>query len=409
MKFLIIGLMLVSGLSIAAPHLPLEMSFEEYQAWYQELNKTEKLKIDNNYVKLSIAGGEKMSNWVKLINTKRSDENKIRLTSKSTQRGIPVDSPSEYGPSTIERDYKEFKTTIPAVLYNVFYGDEEISESPLVTDEEFIKWARKVSKLYQSAVRWTGMQPWLGHYAGRMKNDIRGFYHLKKIADLDKYLTDYSGLSAEELESLKKHLKGICYNKEADDKKCEASLVEALKRNDLVSYKNKYWKNSQKIWNSFFEISDRRRDVKWDSKNPGLMVIPFKEPKDTRIAQWLKENVEDEFKREALPWTMEIDFVGGGWSTAYLEFKKNVTPHVSGGNKIVMDANTELEEYGVRWTIRHEFGHILRIPDCYHEFYDKKQNLMINYQLDITDLMCSRKGAMNDRIYEELKRHYFKK
>ena len=138
------------------------------------------------------------------------------------------------------------------------------------------------------------------------------------------------------------------------------------------------------------------------------MEVTFKDPKNEVIADWLKVNIEDEFRRPLLNWNLEMRFIRGGWFTAYLEFKKNVTPHVSGGNKVVMDANTDIEEYGVRWTIRHEYGHILRIPDCYHEFYDKERNLMINYQLDVTDLMCSRAGVMNDRIYEELKRVYYK-
>lgn len=73
-----------------------------------------------------------------------------------------------------------------------------------------------------------------------------------------------------------------------------------------------------------------------------------------------------------------------------------------------MDSNTDIQEYGVRWTIRHEFGHILRLPDCYTEFYDTKEQVMVNYQLDTTDLMCSRAGLMNERIYQELKKHYQK-
>ena len=72
------------------------------------------------------------------------------------------------------------------------------------------------------------------------------------------------------------------------------------------------------------------------------------------------------------------------------------------------DANTPLEEYEVQWTIRHEFGHILRLPDYYVEFYDTHEDIAINYQLDTTDLMCSRAGDFNERIYTELKRVYFR-
>jgi hypothetical protein len=73
-----------------------------------------------------------------------------------------------------------------------------------------------------------------------------------------------------------------------------------------------------------------------------------------------------------------------------------------------MDSNQPIEEYESQWTIRHEFGHVLGLPDCYHEFYDVNARAYVNYQLDITDLMCSRAGNMNERIYKELKEAYEK-
>ncbi len=71
-----------------------------------------------------------------------------------------------------------------------------------------------------------------------------------------------------------------------------------------------------------------------------------------------------------------------------------------------MDANQALEEYNAQWTIRHEFGHVLGLPDCYHEFYDVKLNAYVNYELDSSDIMCSRAGNFKPRIYQELKRVY---
>lgn len=73
-----------------------------------------------------------------------------------------------------------------------------------------------------------------------------------------------------------------------------------------------------------------------------------------------------------------------------------------------MDSNQPIEEYDSQWTIRHEFGHVLGLPDCYHEFYDTTQEAYVNYQFDVTDLMCSRAGNMNERIYLELKKAYQK-
>jgi hypothetical protein len=73
-----------------------------------------------------------------------------------------------------------------------------------------------------------------------------------------------------------------------------------------------------------------------------------------------------------------------------------------------MDENRNIQDYDVKWTIRHEFGHILGLPDCYVEFYDAKKAVMIDYQIDITNLMCSRRGHLQAKHYEELKRNYYK-
>ena len=76
-------------------------------------------------------------------------------------------------------------------------------------------------------------------------------------------------------------------------------------------------------------------------------------------------------------------------------------------NSLTMDANQSLAEYHVRWTIRHEFGHTLGFPDCYVEFYDTSTQEMISYQVDTSNLMCSRRGKLQEKHYNELKRVYY--
>lgn len=188
---------------------------------------------------------------------------------------------------------------------------------------------------------------------------------------------------------------------------CEKSFDLAASINNVRDYKNKYWKDGQNTWKSFYEISRPRTDVTWSKDAPEVMSAPFVDPANAKIAKWLKDNIEDEFKTDS--WNFELNFTADNAGTAYLQFKPNVTPHVTQGNIIVMDANSPIEEFSVKWTIRHEYGHILRLPDCYVEFYDEKEEVAVNYQLDVTDLMCSRSGDMNDRIYQELKRVYFNK
>jgi hypothetical protein len=90
--------------------------------------------------------------------------------------------------------------------------------------------------------------------------------------------------------------------------------------------------------------------------------------------------------------------------------KEESTPHVNGlgGSEITMDAIRPLNDYSNRWTIRHEYGHTLGFPDCYVEFYDIDREMIVNYQLDLDNLMCSRRGHLQEKQFEELKENYFK-
>lgn len=389
-------------------HVPLELTFEESLQWNKSLIKNKSITTYEPFVKESINGGEKMNRWLNQINKNRSLNSQLRLTSKGGQVGIPIHKPSVYGPKTIKEDYLKLQKEMPKSLHDVFYGNKKIPTSIPVSDKVFVEWAKKTSKLYQTAVRWTGMKRRLPLLTQRRVKDVRGYYYLKNLKNLDYSLRNISTQSNKN--EIKTALMGICVNSQGLNGACRTKLTQVIKANNLVGYKNRYWSAAKKNWDSFFKISNPRQDVTWSRKSPNTMSVVFKTITDQKVANWLKENVEDEFQIPLKNWNMELDYIEGQAfpQTAYLEFKPNVTPHVAGGNQIVMDANTALEEYGVMWTIRHEFGHILRIPDCYHEFYDSASNTMINYQLDTKDLMCSRAGAMNDRIYNELKRVYFK-
>ncbi|MBT3586314.1 MAG: hypothetical protein HN509_15510 [Halobacteriovoraceae bacterium] len=409
---LLSSLILAPGLALAKPvHMPLELTFEESLSWNKNLlestNKDATEQIPET--KESIRAGERMNKWLKMINAARPADQQIRLTNSANRgNGIPIDRPSKYGPSTIIERLNKLKSELPEALKKVMIGNAEITAELPVSTEEFIKWAKVVSRLYQTAVRWTGMSRWLPWLAQNKKRDVRGFFYLKKVEDLDAQLKVFGTLTTEVQSNYKNWLSGVCQNSGKKPKACLRELETAIEAKLVFDYKKNYWDKAQAAWNSFFEISKPRRDVTWTSEQPGVMNVTFKDPKNERIADWLKINIEEEFKRPLLDWRLQFNFVEGGMGTAFLKFEAGVTPHVTAGNIIVMDANSPIEEWSVRWTIRHEYGHILRIPDCYVEFYDTEVKLMVNYQLDVTDLMCSRSGDMNDRLYHELKKNYFK-
>ncbi|MEO0335876.1 MAG: hypothetical protein AAF202_05760 [Pseudomonadota bacterium] len=122
--------------------------------------------------------------------------------------------------------------------------------------------------------------------------------------------------------------------------------------------------------------------------------------------QFLKDNIEDEFSFEGFQ--LQVEFSNSRSSGVFVEWLPDVTPHVKGlgSDHIVMNSRDSLSDWNTQWTIRHEFGHVLGLPDCYIEFYEADKNVITNYQIDVDDLMCSRAGVINQRIVDELNRAY---
>jgi hypothetical protein len=196
---------------------------------------------------------------------------------------------------------------------------------------------------------------------------------------------------------------------------CQTKLNTAIQRNgNPWSFHQTYVGQAAAHWDSYFDIPAHRSDVTWTGSNPGVFSIPFRDPGREDVKNWLRDNIQDEWKwqTDEGPWQLTLAFQPGGSDSeiTHVKFEAGATPHVNGiaGNEITMDGNRNIGEYTSRWTIRHEYGHVLGFPDCYLEFYDSAAGEMIQYQLDITNLMCSRKGHLQQRHYDELKRVYFK-
>ncbi len=381
-------------------HEPLELSHHQYQ---QKLEKYRKHNFKVSFskeVEQAISGGEKLYQWLALINLNWTEADKIYLTSEKTRHGIPMSSPNIYGPKQITTDLQQLQQTLPLEIKGVVYGNASISDSVPVKQELFINFGRKVDRLYQTAVRWqTIIEPEKSWYKQQKQKDVRGYYHLLHTLSLDKKLGNYSKLNQKSRKQLKIDLLMLCQNNSLSQASCNKKLIKAISYKHLIEYKNLYWPMAEKNYQSFFEIDEPRKDIKSTTSN---MVIPFKVPESNRLQNWLQTNVENEFKFNG--WQLKIDFITNALS--HLEFESNTTPHVNDGNTIVMDKNTDIDEYEVKWVIRHEFGHVLRLPDCYIEFYDEALDAAVNYQIDTNDLMCSRAGNMNKRIYKKLLKSY---
>jgi hypothetical protein len=275
-----------------------------------------------------------------------------------------------------------------------------------VDDATYVRVARAFDRLYQSASRWALTLPYRNAYIQNRKGDIRGYYFLSRDPNLDAKLSGYSTLPADEQQALGSLLRGVCFNYDLmDEGDCAEEFRLAVAGRTLPAFWNRYRRHGERAYNALFNVRNPRRDLKWSTiGNEEIATLPFRDPQSDRIRDFLKLNLEDEWKwghwKLSLPFTANAD--------VRVVFRPAITPNVNGlgGNTITMDANVPVEEYEVQWIIRHEFGHVLGFPDCYVEFYDTEAEAMVNYQVDISDLMCSRAGNLLERHYAEMKRVY---
>lgn len=352
--------------------------------------------------------GERFYQWLEFINDARDVDQKISLSSPETTRGYPIESPIYNNENLVLESFQNLKDTLPQYIHDIlFEGAPFISQLP-VSDEDFITDGLEVDRVYSRASRWRLQENNLTAYAARKKSDIRGYYYLNQIEDIDAFFSDWNVLTAEEQETYRVYLIGLCFNSTfTTEQFCENKLHRKEQDHNLRGFYNEYFPVGEAKWNSFFNIQNARRDVTWNSANPDLMSVPFTDPEDTEIESFLADNIEDEWHWNN--WQLRLDFENYDRSSAYVVFEPGATPHVNGlgGNQITMDANRPMTEYSAQWTIRHEYGHVLGIPDCYVEFYDTRTSEMVSYQLDITNLMCSRRGHIMETHFDELQKAYY--
>lgn len=407
MKAIILGIFFVSlgAFANSIPHFDLEMTSAEYQNAITSLTLhgfESKVKDKNLQEILDV--GKRNLDWLTYINQHRDKDHKLSFTSKDTQTGIPMDKPRLYNPTIITNTYNALLAQLPVEITDVIINQKAFSENPPIDDKAYLEWGRKIDSSYQMASRWIMMVPYLSQLAGLKNTDIRGYYFLSQDPDIKTKLQNWGSLDPQIAETFHSYLLSMCLNSDRDEDLCNRDLDNAVKDNQALDFYNQYFQAAQDRYQGFFQLTWPRDDVKWQEDE---FSVPFLDPQSADVKNFLVDNIEDEWRWPAAHWHLTLNFVTGGDHTNIV-FVPGATPHVDGlgGNNITMDANSPLTEYDTQWTIRHEYGHTLGFPDCYVEYYDDSQKVMVSYQLDITNLMCSRRGQFKEVHFNELKRVY---
>lgn len=407
MSLLKILLLLALPLSSQAkPHLELDLTSAEY-ARYLESHPSK--KADEPSVTQALQLGARLSAWITFENSKRPAGQQLRLSSPGTRINYPIEAPSIYNPSRIEAKLAAALNAMPETLRIILNGTGSFPAALPLEDAKFIAYLRPLDLVYQTAARWKALKPHRAEYAEEMRNDVRGYYFLNQGGWTELKLGEFPNLTAQTQADLRIWLEMLCYNESGSHRACANELKIAEGKLQLADYYAKYYPGAQENWERFFTISDAavRSDLVWNSNHANIAWVPFNTPTLAGIQSYLSSNIEDEWKWGN--WSLKLNF-GTFTNGPRVQFESGVVPHVNGvgGNIITMDQNQSTGEYESQWAIRHEFGHVLGFPDCYHEFYDSNMEAFVNYQLDTTDLMCSRTGNMKERLYLELKRVYLK-
>jgi hypothetical protein len=397
-----------------APHLELELEGRDYRALIEQQPQLVRPRLDipSAFADLSdlLALGKRNLDFLDHLNSKRPADQKLALTSPALQPGYPIDAPKESSPRIIRERKAAIEKEIPAELGAILFQNQSFPDRLTLSDEEYLTWARKVDGVYQGAARWKLQEPYMESYKARRAKDVRGFYHLTRVPDWRDLLARWDSLTAEEKSQRRAWVFDICLNAVQSASDCRTQVTAAEREpRGILTLAERHLPGAQRLWDSYFKLGGRRSDINWRRDNPMLATMPFKNPSDPIVRQWLIDNIEDEWRLDG--WNFKLNFqTGWSWNMAEVVFEPGATPHVNGlgGNTITMDANQALQEYGTRWTIRHEFGHVLGLPDCYIEFFDTEKDVMVSYQLDLDNLMCSRRGKLQKLHYEELKRAYFR-
>lgn len=356
-------------------------------------------RVDNVIIASAIKAKEKLDELITLFN--RSRVRKINVYS-ALDTVSTLDQPLIFSPAIIAQKLESLKAEMKPELKKAIF-ENGLASINLITEVDIKKYGSKISGLYDLAIRYDHLIKNKTYYIDRSNKDVRGFYYFQTKKTTAQSLVDFRFFDDSTKRDITSALMGICKNNKIKAYTCQREINTAVRRDNVHAVYSKYINGAIHNWNSFFLIPNTavRTDVIYRN---GILEVPFKSAESKEIQDFLT-TIETTWTKFGVGVSLNFQQAD---NIPNFSFKTNAVAHVNklGGNNIVMNAGSDMNSAGAKFTISHEFGHVLGFPDCYIEFYDEEQDAFINYQLSKTDLMCSSQGKVTLRMKKEVERVY---
>lgn len=356
-------------------------------------------RVDNAIIATTIKAKEKLDELIKLFNRNSSKQLNV-YSAINTQASL--EAPLVFSPATIKSELDKLKATMSPDLRKIIFENGMTSLNK-ISENDIRSYGSKISGLYDLAIRYELLAKNKKHYIEISNKDVRGYYYLQiKKLDAQK-LKDFNSFDKKTQNEISEALLGICKNDKVKTSSCQKEIQKAINNNSVDAVYSRYINSAIINWNSFFVIpsSAVRSDV---SFRRGVLEIPFAMPADKETQDFIR-TIESFWKTQNFEVVLDLQ---NKKKIPNLELKENSIAHVNklGGNNIVMNKASNMNSKTAQYTLSHEFGHVLGLPDCYIEFYDEEKEAFVNYQLLKSDMMCSASGKLTPRIIQELEKIY---
>ncbi|MEW6057033.1 MAG: hypothetical protein AB1540_10500 [Bdellovibrionota bacterium] len=363
--------------------------------------------------------GARALEWLTLLqkNTPMAQRTQVWKKESSIGREFSPEYPLIYNDAIILEEFNSTFARLPLsaqqVLLDATIGLPESAPSD-VSHDELIGFLSAIFSSYSQASRWLSLYDKRDAYK-QGPRDVRPWLKLRdRETALKELIWKWDVISPEERMKFVDELAGSCPFAVSKEKQACIKEYERLAESMFAGTRAFRWLNElirqgKERYEEKFAIKRANQGLRTSSvgalKKIELGVFGI----DRELLQWMQEQIAQSWN---FPGLLTVELYEAQTETEQslvVEWKSGEMPRVpqTGGNVIVMDANTPRWLEYTNVTFRHEFGHILGFGDCYTEFWDEELRAFTFYSFDPTNAMCALSGDYQERHYKALVERYF--